>query len=278
MDDRVSKMIRIIDHTGDSFSQRSEMYYQKRPELLSLVEQSLRAYRSIAERYDYISRELQSANRTIAKIFPEQVQLSIDEEEEEERILEASALHKPNKLSQALEDSRKENIPEVPNVPMKNLMSQPMDISKTQNKKVARPAKPSKPSSGLSKDEALEEIDNLQKKILVLQTEKEFVKCLYEHNIERYWEIENQISEMQNEISGLQDEFSVGTVIEDGEARMLMATTAIKSCQAALDKLQARHEESVEEARVENQRLEETGEKFQTLKREYLTDQMDSGI
>ncbi|KAK3030745.1 hypothetical protein RJ639_036549 [Escallonia herrerae] len=121
-------------------------------------------------------------------------------------------------------------------------------------------------SSGLSKAEALQEIDRLQKGILGLQTEKEFIKSSYESGLAKYWEIENHVTEMQAKVSSLQDEFGIGTVIEDDEARTLMTTTALKSCREMLGRLEKKQKESNEEAKVEYMKIQEAREKFGTLK------------
>lgn len=83
MEEKVHNVVKLIEEDGDSFAKRAEMYYKKRPELIHFVEESYRAYRALAERYDHISTELQNANNTIASVFPEQVQFAMDEEEEE---------------------------------------------------------------------------------------------------------------------------------------------------------------------------------------------------
>lgn len=87
------------------------------------------------------------------------------------------------------------------------------------------------PKSGMTKEEALKEIDKLQKGILTKQTKKVFVKSVYENEYKKYWDIENQITDTQKKVCSLQDEFGIEKVIEDNEAQTLMATTAIKSCQ-----------------------------------------------
>ncbi|KAL5582814.1 hypothetical protein UlMin_015256 [Ulmus minor] len=58
MDKSVKKMLRLIEEDGDSFAKKAEMYYQKRPELISHVEEFYRMYRSLAERYDHVTGEL----------------------------------------------------------------------------------------------------------------------------------------------------------------------------------------------------------------------------
>ncbi|KAK6927195.1 Protein Networked (NET), actin-binding (NAB) domain [Dillenia turbinata] len=58
MDRNVKQMLRLIEEDGDSFAKKAEMYYQKRPELISHVEVFNRMYRSLAERYDHVTGEL----------------------------------------------------------------------------------------------------------------------------------------------------------------------------------------------------------------------------
>ncbi|MCD7463203.1 Kinesin- motor protein [Datura stramonium] len=55
MQGRVESVIKLIEEDGDSFARRAEMYYKKRPELINFVEESYRAYRALAERYDHLS-------------------------------------------------------------------------------------------------------------------------------------------------------------------------------------------------------------------------------
>ena len=131
------------------------------------------------------------------------------------------------------------------------------------------------PSSGMSRSEALQEIDKLQKETLALQTEKEFVQSLYERVNQKYWEIENKITDTQKRVCGIQDEFGIEIAIDDDEARTLMAATALKSCEQTLVKLQEKQEQSAEDARVEHQRIKDVHEKFATIKNEFLSKQMD---
>ena len=283
MEERVKNTLKIIDQQGDSFAQRAEMYYRKRPELVSFVEESFRAYRALAERYDRLSTELQSANRTIATVFPERVEYAIgdDEEEEEEEEEEnlpgtSTSFNDPNNLDKVHEAVPNSSIPKVPKLPTKDFRSLSMSISrKGPPKRTSSSAKAAGiQTSGLSKAEALKEIDKLQKEILALQTEMEFAQRLYERGYEKYWEFENQITETHKRVCSLQDEFGINNVIEDDEARSLMATRALKSCQQTLVVLQEKHEKSVEDANAEHQRIKKAHEKFGTLKGEILSKQM----
>ncbi|XP_044493273.1 protein NETWORKED 2D-like [Mangifera indica] len=247
MEEKVAYTLKLIEEDGDSFAKRAEMYYKKRPELISFVEEAYRAYRALAERYDHISTELQNANTTIAAVFPEQVQFAFPDDNEDAM---------PRKFKKPPE-IQKINIPDVPKAPMKDLKT----IVTTATKKLqANKANKRAPTvtvvkSGLSKPEGLKEIDELQKRILGLQTEKEFLKNSYESKLAKYWEIENQIKEVQERVSRLQDEFGEGIVIEDEEARSLMAAAALKSCQETLDQLQEKQEKVAEEAKVEPKKV-----------------------
>ncbi|KAI3708852.1 hypothetical protein L2E82_38358 [Cichorium intybus] len=80
MDTKVKSMIKLIEEDADSFARRAEMYYKKRPELMKLVEEFYRAYRALAERYDYATGELKHAQRTLQAAFPDQVHFSLQEE------------------------------------------------------------------------------------------------------------------------------------------------------------------------------------------------------
>ena len=273
MEEKVTDTLRVLQNDGDSFSQRAEMYYRKRPELVEFVEEAFRAYRALAERYDHLSRELQSANRTIASVFPDQVPCQIDDEDEDYEENDHSGTSfppSPDKTSQ----TKKAVIPKVPKIPKKDFRSPSMLLSrKGQIKRTSSSASKhygKAPRSGLTKAEALGEIDKLQKEILGLQTEKEFVRSVYERAYEKYWEIEDQITGMQKNVCSLQDEFGVGTVIEDNDARALMAATALKSCKETLSKLQNIQAQSSIEAKVEYQRVRKAHEMFENLRDQFI--------
>ncbi|XP_059462044.1 protein NETWORKED 2A-like [Corylus avellana] len=264
LEEKVRETLKIIDNDGDSFRERAEMYYKKRPELINFVEEAFRAYRALAERYDLLSRQLQTANRTIATVFPEHAQYAMDDDDDDddEENLPGTSTD-PNKP-----------IPKVPKIPEKDFRSQSMLISRKKGP-FKRAVSSAKAASGMSKSEALQEIDKLQKETLALQTEKEFVQSLYERVNEKYWEIENKITDTQKRVCGLEDEFGIEIGIDDDEARTLMAATALKSCEQTLVKLQEKQEESAEDARVEHQRIKDVHEKFATIKNEFVSKQTD---
>ncbi|KAI3856013.1 hypothetical protein MKW92_034772 [Papaver armeniacum] len=279
MDEKVKVTLKLLQDDGDSFAKRAEMYYRKRPELINFVEESFRQYKALAERYNHISGELQNANNTIATVFPEQVQFAIEDDDEDSCTPRAPARqHKldpgklvknpppepPKKKCQKFQRSRKKDVKGLLTLPTKRVQAKTIPSPTTTGT-----------NSRMSKAEALEQIDKLQKGILALQTEKEFVKGSYESSLAKFYEIEKQIGDMQDEVCNLQDEFRVNTFIEDDEARSLMAATALKSCQESLDKLLEKQNESVEDTRVEHKRIKEAVEKFEKLKLALLPNQSD---
>ncbi|KAI3462134.1 hypothetical protein Pfo_018797 [Paulownia fortunei] len=268
MEEKVQNMLKLIEEDGDSFAKRAEMYYKRRPELISSVEETYRAFKALADRYDLLSKELQNANHTIATVFPEQVQFAMDEDDE----------CPTPKMPKSSQIPNMANIPKVPKAPIENLKGLITTASKQfQAKKSSKAQTRNKAvvKSGLSKDEALGEIDKLHKEILTLQTVKEFVKSSYESGLAKYWGIENQIMEMQEKVSRLQDEFDVETVIEDNEARTLMAEAALKSCQETLTVLQEKQERSTREAREEFKKIEAARQLLKSLRREHMKEQTD---
>ncbi|CAK9175934.1 unnamed protein product [Ilex paraguariensis] len=57
LDEKTKAMLKLVEEDADSFAQRAEMYYKKRPELINMVEDFYRAHRSLAERYDQVKSE-----------------------------------------------------------------------------------------------------------------------------------------------------------------------------------------------------------------------------
>ncbi|KAL2349015.1 hypothetical protein Fmac_003015 [Flemingia macrophylla] len=265
MEEKVQTVMKLLEEEGDSFAKRAEMYYKRRPELISFVEESFKAYRALAERYDHISTELQNANNTIATVFPDRVPL-MDEDDDD-------ASPRPQRKKP---EGSKKNIPKPPLKDLKTAITTAKATKKFQYKKSAAAAAPKVPKSGLSKKEAREEVQKLQKKILALQTVKEFVKSSYDNSLSRYWEAEEQIKELQEKVSTLQDEIGEGVLIEDDDARHLMAETALKSCQEALTELQEKQERSLDETRIEAKRVKDVKAKLSSLMDEFHYDQSNS--
>ncbi|KAL4558978.1 hypothetical protein LXL04_031105 [Taraxacum kok-saghyz] len=278
MEEKVEYIMKIITEDGDSFRVRAEQYYQKRPEIVNFVEDTFREYRALAERYDHLSKDLQSANRAIAIIFPERVQMSIDEEDDDDFTSSVDEHEKPRTSSPLslplplplpmLEAPKLEYLPKMENAVQPMIKKKKMPTKMMSKKgliKIGIDEKAPVKSSGLSKDEALEEIDKLQKEILGFQTEKEFIKSSYENAVSKFWEIESNITNMHVKISKLQDELEVGTVIEDTDAQTLMASSALKMCGETLANLEHKQKRAKKEATMEHKRVNDIRQKFEAL-------------
>ncbi|KAL8100006.1 hypothetical protein AgCh_032316 [Apium graveolens] len=279
MEEKVEYILKLFQEDGDSFIKKAEMYYKRRPEFIEFVEESARAYRALAGRYDKLSTDLQNANTTIATCLPEQVQYTMDEDDDfDVKGQKAPKGSTPPPNAAPPQGPPPPNIPKVPDAPNKTLRGLINDASKKFSNKPAKSTytqiKPKPPpKSGLTETQASEEVDMLQKDILALQTVKEFVKSSYENGLEKFRKIENEIMEKQDRASKLQDEFGITSVIEDHDARNLMAKTALKSCQESLAQLQIQQDKSNKEAEAEKKRLEEARVKLKALKHQLLPDE-----
>uniref|UniRef100_A0A0D9V7I8 NAB domain-containing protein n=1 Tax=Leersia perrieri TaxID=77586 RepID=A0A0D9V7I8_9ORYZ len=243
METRVKAMIKLIEIDADTFAKKAELYFKSRPELIKYVEETYRSYQALADRYDRVSGELHKANHTIATAFPEQVQLS-------------------------LQDDNGDGFP-------KGITG--INIGRGISPAPKRTQTHRRISSQMSKEKAQEEIERLQKKILVLQTEKEFFKSSYESSLTKYLNIERQATEMQEEVWSLQETFSTSAVIEDNEARALMAAQALISCEDKLASLRCEQKRSSEEATMEIRRVIDAKKKITIFKSEcgYPHDEKD---
>ncbi|KNA10717.1 hypothetical protein SOVF_141510 [Spinacia oleracea] len=248
------------------------MYYKKRPELIQSVEESYRAYRALAERFDHISKDLQSANRAIAAVFPEQVQMSV-ESDEEDSLTGSTSSPSPSPDRLTTKNTSPKNFPKAPKPPTprsKNAKAQAMLASRREQlrKNLSTTGTVLTANSGLSKKEAFKEIDNFEKEILVMQTEKEFMKSKYESSLAKFLELESKITESQTKVCNLQDEFGFGAVIEDYEARTLMEGSALSSCAKVLANLQEEQERSIFEVKEEYKRIKEAHDRIEDLKKQ----------
>ncbi|CAL9112589.1 unnamed protein product [Musa textilis] len=231
MEEKVNSMMKLIEEDADTFGKKAELYFRRRPELMNFVEEMYKAYKALADRYDRVSGELHKANHTIASVFPDQVELAMQGDEDD---------CSPKAITS-------------------------IDLSKFHYTAPKRQYH-RRISSQISKEKAQEDIERLQKEILVLQTEKEFNKSSYESTLTRYLDIERQIAELQEEVCSLQDAFSASAIIEDNEARALMAATAIKSCEDSLLNLQEQQKITTQEARMESERIKDAELQLMTLK------------
>jgi chromosome segregation ATPase len=249
MEDRVQSMLKLIGADADSFGKKAELYFRSRPELINHVDEMFKSYQALADRYDRISSELHRANHTIATVFPDQVQLSMQEGDGEGFSKAISGI-----------DLSNFKFPSLDGLSMGSRGTSPVTRRGGQMHR--------RVNSLMTKEKAQEEIDKLQKQILVLQTEKEFLKTSYDGALGKYLDIEKQVAELQDEVCSLQDAFGTGAAIEDNEARAMMAAQAIVSCEDTLTGLQNQQKRSSEEAKMEFRRANEAMEKLKTFKDE----------
>jgi len=250
MEHRVKCMLLLLGEEADSFSKRAEMYYKRRPEVITQVEEVYRAYKALADRYDIMSGELHKANHTIATAFPDQVQYAMLEEEDD-NIPKAFTPVDPRKIHKSTVDGL-----------MKKKKGEHAGSK-------GGGAKNSSTSAPINKENAGEEISRLQKSILVMQTEKEFIKSSYESGIAKYWDLEKEINEMQEQVCHFQDKFDESAVIEDDEARALMTATALKSCEDTIVKLQEQRKASAGQVMGESERVKVFREKLEAIMKKH---------
>ncbi|ERN06200.1 hypothetical protein AMTR_s00016p00157750 [Amborella trichopoda] len=57
VDSQTKEMLKLIGEDGDSFAQRAEIYFERRPQLIEMVEELQKSYCVLAERYDRLRSE-----------------------------------------------------------------------------------------------------------------------------------------------------------------------------------------------------------------------------
>ncbi|CAN0899061.1 Protein NETWORKED 3A [Linum grandiflorum] len=65
---KTTAMLKVIEQDADSFAQRAEMYYKKRPELINMVEDFYRTHRSLVEEYDQLKSETRGSRRRLLSL------------------------------------------------------------------------------------------------------------------------------------------------------------------------------------------------------------------
>jgi hypothetical protein len=181
MEDRVQSMLKLIGADADSFGKKAELYFRSRLELINHVEEMFKSYQALADRYDRISSELHRANHTIATVFPDRVQFSMQEGDGEGLPKAISRIDLSNFKFPLLEG---------------------LSMGSQGTSRGTSPV-PRRVTSHMTKEKAQEEIDKLHKQILVLQT-KEFLKASYDSALGKYLDIEKQVAELQDEVCILQ--------------------------------------------------------------------------
>ncbi|XP_042414363.1 kinase-interacting protein 1-like [Zingiber officinale] len=254
MEYTVTNMLQLVESDADSFAKKAELYFKRRPELISFVEDAHKAYRALAARFDRVSGELQKANHTIATHCPDQVQYAMLEEEEEETYPKAITPIDSSKVNRRTVDGL---------------------MKKRRESESSIKADEIRDKSQADEGKAQEEIHKLHEGILFLQAEKQFIKSSYENGIVKYWDIEKQIVDMYDEMCWWRDEFSSSDVLKDVEERMIMTEQALKSCEDVIVRLQEQRKTSLEQVQLEYERIRIAKEKLNALKRGCCQSEMD---
>ncbi|XP_022956234.1 protein NETWORKED 1B-like isoform X1 [Cucurbita moschata] len=235
MDANVKAMIRPIEEDADSFARRAEMYYNKRPELIKVVEEFYRAYRALAERYDPATAELQDAHETMPQALdnqmpPDDESCSDAESHTPEIHLPNHALHDKGDLHKELGSSSSTNQSgSASKAGLKQLNEMFASEGSTELQVVRREGefdghnlhrvpfqlirnicvlKP--PILWLSeRDEKLDsELQSLRKRLNEMESEKEAFFVKYQNSLEKLSSLEKELSSTQKDASGLDERAS----------------------------------------------------------------------
>ncbi|XP_074564523.1 protein NETWORKED 2A-like [Curcuma longa] len=255
MEQTVTNILRVVESDTNSFPERAELYFKGRSELIGLVKDAYRSYRTLVARLDCVSGELNKANYIIAVNCPDQVQHPMLEEEEDKNFAKAFIPTDPSKINRRTVDRF---------------------IDKRKTELPVRKVGDTKARSQVDDMKAQEEINDLHKGILALQVEKEAVKSSYESGIVKYWDIEKQIIDMYDEMCWLLDERSAAGVINDVKDDMLATEKTLTSCEHAVGRLQEQRKILLEQVILESERIKITKEKLKALMRDCCESGMDN--
>uniref|UniRef100_A0A0E0MPE3 NAB domain-containing protein n=1 Tax=Oryza punctata TaxID=4537 RepID=A0A0E0MPE3_ORYPU len=235
MDSKIKRMIKIIDEDADSFARRAEMYYRRRPELMSLLEELYRAYRALAERHDHAAGELRSAQRKMAEAFPDEFQLDLDDDlpaetsstetEADSRDMTPfflSFINSGDSKKRAKDDQEHEKLQKE----ISNLLQENQELKK-------------KITSVLENSERAEsEVVSLKEALAQQEAEKEaaFSQCQQSSN--RLQVLKSEILQTQEEFKRLKEEMQNGLEnLSTAEERCLLLERANQNLHSELDKL-----------------------------------------
>lgn len=93
LDSKTNAMLSLIEEGGnaDSFAQRAETYYKKRPELIAFVHDFYRAHRSLAHRFHHLKSS--PIDHSLSELLDDP-HSEIDDPDEEEAVEDASSTSK----------------------------------------------------------------------------------------------------------------------------------------------------------------------------------------
>nr|GME06514.1 protein NETWORKED 3A-like [Ipomoea batatas] len=106
LDRKINAMLRIIEGDADSFAQRAEMFYKKRPELISMVRNYYRAHRLLAEGYSETFDLEESDLSEVDDPEPKEVQVVKENGTEEDSVCIGVALKLREEIERMDEEAR----------------------------------------------------------------------------------------------------------------------------------------------------------------------------
>lgn len=237
MEDKVEHVLNLITKDGDSFARRAEMYYKHRPEVINFVEETVRAYRSLAERYDKLSTDLQKANTTIATVCPDKVTY----EDDDDYTVPSKLPKKPSKKA----SKKASKIPKAPKLPAKGVLS---NYSKKTTK-----TNPNHVESNSTKDD---ELKSCEETLKMLQEKQE--QLIEEAKVEqqRFEDAKSKLESLKHKFNLYEDENDVDSETEVEETidklmnKMITLETSVTSQTTLTDTL--RKENHDLQTRIQN--------------------------
>ncbi|PWZ34145.1 Protein NETWORKED 1D [Zea mays] len=254
MDSKIKVMIKIIDEDADSFARRAEMYYKRRPELMSLLEELYRAYRALAERYDHAAGELRQAHKKMAEAFPDEFQLDFDDDlptetastetETDNRDMTPffrSFIKGGDSKKRAKDDQDHEKLQKE----ISSLSQENQELKK-------------KISSVLEKSNMAEsEVLSLKEALAEQEAEKEAAFSQCQQSSDRLQSLKSEILHTQEEFNSLKEEMQNGLQnLSTAEERCLLLERANQNLLLELDKLKLASKEKHDELNEKHIELE----------------------
>ncbi|KAF7063576.1 hypothetical protein CFC21_070091 [Triticum aestivum] len=253
-DSKIKVMIKIIDEDADSFAKRAEMYYKRRPELMSLLEELYRAYRALAERHDHAAGELRSAHRKMAEAFPDEYQLDLDDDLPSE-----TASSETDSDSRDMTpffrsfintgDSKKRSKDDQDHEKLQKEISSLSQENQDLKNKI---------SSVLEKSESAEsEVRSLKEALAQQGSEKEAAVSQCQQSSDRLQNLKSEILHTQEEFKRLKEEMQNGLQnLCTAEEQCLLLERANQDLHVELDKLKYASKEKHEELNEKHIELE----------------------
>ncbi|RCV19409.1 hypothetical protein SETIT_3G381800v2 [Setaria italica] len=254
MDSKIKVMIKIIDEDADSFARRAEMYYKRRPELMSLLEELYRAYRALAERYDHAAGELRQAHKKMAEAFPDEFQLDFDDDLPTETASTESETDNRDMTPFFLSfikagDSKKRAKDDQDHEKLQKEISSLSKENQDLKKKI---------SSVLEKSNKAEsEVSSLKAALADQESEKEAAFSQCQQSSDRLQSLKSEILHTQEEFKRLKEEMENGLQnLSTAEERCLLLERANQNLHLELDNLKLASKEKHDELNEKHIELE----------------------